>query len=271
MSNKRKPFYTKKTLLLFRLFSVISGVILLVSFIRDFYIGTLFFSTENLLIIFTFLKLATIILLSIVAIYPYKIGICSIITFLYAVLILFFEPNNTMGLFMYILTVAMLYARGFYNIHKKQKNIFTIIIFILLNLTQIRFGSKTFLNSLIQTVGFSFTYLLSIYFIKAAIRNDYNINSSSNILNLKNYDKLTIRDALWLIEIQNKVKYDAIAIKSKVAPGTVKNRLKFIFSVLEVGDKQGFINEYSTFEICYGEYSSEQISSMTFTDDDFIE
>ena len=65
--------------------------------------------------------------------------------------------------------------------------------------------------------------------------------------------------------------YDAIAIKSKVAPGTVKNRLKFIFSVLEVGDKQGFINEYSTFEICYGEYSSEQITSMTFTDDDFIE
>lgn len=176
-----------------------------------------------------------------------------------------------MGLFMYILTVAMLYARGFYNIHKKQKNIFTIIIFILLNLSQMRFGSKIFLNSLIQTVGFSFIYLLSIYFIKAAIRNDYNTNSSSNILNLKNYDKLTIRDALWLIQIQNKVKYDAIAIKSKVAPGTVKNRLKFIFSVLEVGDKQGFINEYSTCEICYSEYSSEQISSMTFTDDDFIE
>lgn len=176
-----------------------------------------------------------------------------------------------MGLFMFILTVAMLYARGFYNIHKKQKNIFTIIIFILLNLSQMRFGSKIFLNSLIQTVGFSFIYLLSIYFIKAAIRNDYNTNSSSNILNLKHYDKLTIRNALWLIQIKNKVKYDAIAIKSKVAPGTVKNRLKFIFSVLEVGDKQGFINEYSTFEICYGEYSSEQITSMTFTDDDFIE
>lgn len=172
---------------------------------------------------------------------------------------------------MYILTVAMLYARGFYNIHKKQKNIFTIIIFILLNLSQMRFGSKIFLNSLIQTVGFSFIYLLSIYFIKAAIRNDYNTNSSSNILNLKHYDKLTIRNALWLIQIKNKVKYDAIAINSKVAPGTVKNRLKFIFSVLEVGDKQGFINEYSTFAICYGEYSSEQITSMTFTDDDFIE
>ena len=269
MSNKKKTFYTKKTLLLFRLFALIAIVILITSFIYSIIYKNLFSSYSNT--IFYFTNIISIFLLFFVLIYPQKIEVCSVITFIYSLQIFIFEPNNTMGLFMYILTVAMLYARGFYNIHKKQKNIFTIIIFILLNLSQMRFGSKIFLNSLIQTVGFSFTYLLSIYFIKAAIRNDYNTNSSSNILNLKHYDKLTIRDALWLIQIQNKVKYDAIAIKSKVAPGTVKNRLKFIFSVLEVGDKQGFINEYSTFAICYGEYSSEQISSMTFTDDDFIE
>ena len=269
MANKKKPFYTKKTLLLFRLFALIAIVILITSFIYSIIYKNLFSSYSNT--IFYFTNIISIFLLFFILIYPQKIEVCSVITFIYSLQIFIFEPNNTMGLFMYILTVAMLYARGFYNIHKKQKNIFTIIIFILLNLSQMRFGSKIFLDSLIQTVGFSFIYLLSIYFIKAAIRNDYNTNSSSNILNLKNYDKLTIRDALWLIQIQNKVKYDAIAIKSKVAPGTVKNRLKFIFSVLEVGDKQGFINEYSTFEICYGEYSSEQISSMTFTDDDFIE
>ncbi len=269
MANKKKPFYTKKTLLLFRLFALIAIVILITSFIYSIIYKNLFSSYSNT--IFYFTNIISIFLLFFVLIYPQKIEVCSVITFIYSLQIFIFEPNNTMGLFMYILTVAMLYARGFYNIHKKQKNIFTIIIFILLNLSQMRFGSKIFLNSLIQTVGFSFIYLLSIYFIKAAIRNDYNTNSSSNILNLKHYDKLTIRDALWLIQIQNKVKYDAIAINSKVSPGTVKNRLKFIFSVLEVGDKQGFINEYGTFEICYGEYSSEQISSMTFTDDDFIE
>ena len=269
MANKKKPFYTKKTLLLFILFALIAIVLLITSFIYSIIYKNLFSSYSNT--IFYFTNIISIFLLFFVLIYPQKIEVCSVITFIYSLQIFIFEPNNTMGLFMYILTVAMLYARGFYNIHKKQKNIFTIIIFILLNLSQMRFGSKIFLNSLIQTVGFSFIYLLSIYFIKAAIRNDYNTNSSSNILNLKHYDKLTIRDALWLIQIQNKVKYDPIAIKSKVAPGTVKNRLKFIFSVLEVGDKQGFINEYSTFAICYGEYSSEQISSMTFTDDDFIE
>ena len=271
MSNKltRKPFYSKFNLLCFRLFALIAIVILIATFINSIIYKNLFSSYSNT--IFYFTNIISIFLLFFVLIYPQKIEVCSVITFIYSLQIFIFEPNNTMGLFMYILTVAMLYARGFYNIHKKQKNIFTIIIFILLNLSQMHFGSKIFLNSLIQTVGFSFIYLLSIYFIKAAIRNDYNTNSSSNILNLKHYDKLTIRDALWLIQIKNKVKYDAIAIKSKVAPGTVKNRLKFIFSVLEVGDKQGFINEYSTFEICYGEYSSEQITSMTFTDDDFIE
>ena len=227
MANKKKPFYTKKTLLLFRLFALIAIVILITSFIYSIIYKNLFSSYSNT--IFYFTNIISIFLLFFVLIYPQKIEVCSVITFIYSLQIFIFEPNNTMGLFMYILTVAMLYARGFYNIHKKQKNIFTIIIFILLNLSQMRFGSKIFLNSLIQTVGFSFIYLLSIYFIKAAIRNDYNTNSSSNILNLKNYDKLTIRDALWLIQIQNKVKYDAIAIKSKVAPGTVKNRLKFIF------------------------------------------
>lgn len=39
--------------------------------------------------------------------------------------------------------------------------------------------------------------------------------------------------------------------------GSVKNRLRVIFDELEVGDKQGFLNKYSDFEICYGaEFSS---------------
>lgn len=269
--NKKKPFYSKKALLLFRIFSLIAIIILSVSLFINCFLKNSFSHPTVLESIYNFDAILGIILLSIVVISPQKIGICSLISFYYATFIIFFEPNNTMGLFMYILGIAMLYARGFYNKYRKQKNIITILIFIALNLTQIRFGSEMFFESFIQTVGFSFIFLLIIYFLNAAIQNDYNINNSSKKLNLKNYNKLTIRDALWLIQIQNKVKYDAIAIKSKVTPGTVKNRLKFIFSVLEVGDKQGFINEYSTFEICYGEYSSEQITSMTFTDDDFIE
>ena len=39
--------------------------------------------------------------------------------------------------------------------------------------------------------------------------------------------------------------------------GSVKNRLKVIFDEIGAGDKQGFLNKYSDYEICYGEeYSS---------------
>ena len=127
MSNKKKTFYTKKTLLLFRLFALIAIVILITSFIYSIIYKNLFSSYSNT--IFYFTNIISIFLLFFVLIYPQKIEVCSVITFIYSLQIFIFEPNNTMGLFMYILTVAMLYARGFYNIHKKQKNIFTIIIF----------------------------------------------------------------------------------------------------------------------------------------------
>ena len=48
-------------------------------------------------------------------------------------------------------------------------------------------------------------------------------------------------------------KYEAIAIESGVTLGTVKNRIKVIFNELCVGDKQGFLNAYSDYEIHYGD------------------
>lgn len=35
--------------------------------------------------------------------------------------------------------------------------------------------------------------------------------------------------------------------------GAVKNRLKILFDEIGVGDKQGFLNKYSDYEICYGD------------------
>ena len=53
--------------------------------------------------------------------------------------------------------------------------------------------------------------------------------------------------------ILNGEKYTAISVDYKMAIGSVKNRLKFIFSTLGVGDKQGFLSLYKGFKICYGE------------------
>ena len=35
--------------------------------------------------------------------------------------------------------------------------------------------------------------------------------------------------------------------------GSVKNRIKVIFDIIGVGDKKGFLNKYSDFQICYGD------------------
>ena len=47
MANKKKPFYTKKTLLLFRLFALIAIVILIASFINSIIYKNLFSSYSN--------------------------------------------------------------------------------------------------------------------------------------------------------------------------------------------------------------------------------
>ena len=77
--------------------------------------------------------------------------------------------------------------------------------------------------------------------------------TSDHILDIKEYQKLNKRDAIWLCNILKKKKYEAIAIDSKITLGAVKNRFKLIFNELCVGDKQGFLNTYSDYKIYFGD------------------
>ena len=79
-------------------------------------------------------------------------------------------------------------------------------------------------------------------------------------LDKKKYPDLKKRDAEWLAAIIQKTKYEAIAIDSSLSVGTVKNRFRIIFDELCVGDKQGFLNKYSDFEILYGDEFSFKAS-----------
>ena len=138
--SKKKPFYSKFNLLCFRLFALVAVAILTMSIIKAISYNDLFSSYRKAF--FDITNIISIFLLFFVLIYPQKIEVCSVITFIYSLQIFIFEPNNTMGLFMYILTVAMLYARGFYNIHKKQKNIVHIFILLYINTIKITIFPK---------------------------------------------------------------------------------------------------------------------------------
>ncbi|MCR4940607.1 MAG: hypothetical protein K5930_10950, partial [Treponemataceae bacterium] len=72
-------------------------------------------------------------------------------------------------------------------------------------------------------------------------------------LDIQEFPELKKRDAEWLAKILCGEKYEYLSINYKMSLGSVKNRLKIIYAEIGVGDKLGFLNKYSDYEICYGD------------------
>ena len=186
-------------------------------------------------------------------IYPTKLEMISFIAFLYGGQILVFEPKNNMGILMFGLSVITLYARGIFNKHKKIRGVISLVIFLCLIISELRFGKDIFFNCLLEKAAYSFILFLCLFFLQVYIFDIFETNSLDQKLDLQKYPELKKRDAEWLVEILNGTKYEALAINYHMSLGSVKNRLKVIFEEIGVGDKLGFLNKYSDYEICYGD------------------
>lgn len=195
----------------------------------------------------------TIILFIMIMIFPTKLGLLSLIPFLYGVFILIFEPLNNIGILMFCLSIITLYARGFFNKHKRTKNIIIVCIFLCLIFSETRFGRKIFLNCFIEKMAYFFVLFLCLFFFQVYTFDLFETKNSANTLDIKKFPELKKRDAEWLVEILNGEKYEALSINYHMSLGSVKNRLKVIFCEIGVGDKQGFLNKYSDYIICYGD------------------
>lgn len=251
---KKRPFYSQQTLLVFRLFAIIA---IIISFSSNLIrLNTIDFNSllKNQYELFTFIiNIIAIFLFLIVAIFPTKIGICSIIAFLYSIIIFLFEPHSNMSIVMYFIAAASFCARRKLKEKRKLRNIIIGIIYLLLILSEIRFKDENIAFIFLEKAAFTFGLLVFTFFARAYITNMFEDETSDHILDIKEYQKLNKRDAIWLSDILKKKKYEAIAIESNVTLGTVKNRFKVIFNELCVGDKQGFLNAYSDYEIHYGD------------------
>lgn len=179
----------------------------------------------------------------------------AIISYQYSIAALYSEPSEMMGVYMFFLSLTILLVRGFFKKNKWPKLILITLPIIALQLSELRFGSTIFINATINKIAHSFVMLLIIYFVFVYSKKE----SSSEIkkLNIANYPNLKKRDAEWLSAIQNCKKYDWLAIEYNMSSGSVKNRLKIIFNTLEVGDKLGFLNKYSDYEIYFDETQSK--------------
>ncbi len=252
---KHKFIYTKYALHSFRIIAIICALFLTISEIHNISIGksilTIIRKTpiDYYSFFFRCLNFVSIALFIALSIFPRRIEFFSFITFVYAVSIIPFEPENYMGLLMFSLGTTTLLARGLLKKHRLIKFSLLIGVYCVLLLSHIRFGLHNFINYFVINIAGLLVQVLSIFFLQA-----YYINTiifEDKRLNLAEYQSLNERDCTILKKIQENTKYSVIAREVGLSEGALKNRLHIVFDILETGDKQGFLSIYEDWEILY--------------------
>lgn len=250
---EHNPMYSEKFLKLIRVVSFLSIIVYL--FFNIFKIRTLIKNTFEIDILFFYMTMAVdffVCIICIVLVFlPTKIILISLIAFMYSALILVFDIENPMGVFMFFLGIASLVARGFYSRRAKLKILLAFIFLLGLLLSELRFGFALFFKCLIEKIGYSVVTFVILFFLWSYLKNVSDSKSSDKILNLYEFKGLKKRDAKWLCLVQKNEKYDNIARECGMSSGSVKNRLKVVYSILEVGDRVGFLNRFGDFDIVY--------------------
>ena len=249
--------YNPKLHLVFRIFYFSAIVILSISTLDQIFQTGITETYENKVLFFKALvNILSVLCFLFVFAFPWKIEICAVISFMYSIFIFILEPENPMSVFMYLLSMEILYARGYFNKQRQIKKILSAIIFISAILSEMRFGFNAFADYFIEKLGYIFIGLLILFFFRAYLIDLFN-TSSDCILDIKKYPGLKYRDAKWLYLIQKREKYETIAIEFHMSIGSVKNRLKIVFDILGIKDKQGFLNKYEEYKIIYGDKEIE--------------
>lgn len=234
-----------------RIVAILASILFLVSNIfRLASIDNGYYSLKELDEILTFsFNWINIVLCIFLAIFPKKIEIITILAFLIS-FYCFLDYSNPMAILMFFLGYNTLLARGFFNKQKKRKYSFLIIFYLLLWMISIRFGVQKFLIGLLIKIAYSFILILTYFFFTYFLHIQEEKKRIST-LNIAEYKNLDSRDAKILNMILSHIKYEAIAPEVSLGLGSLKNRLKIIYNILEVGDKHGFLNKYEGFEIIY--------------------
>lgn len=232
-----------------RLIALIGSSILILGLIKDLVVYGLEVTNWSFLLIRkNITNLFAIIFFIITFLNPKKVEFLAIISFSYTV-ICTIEENyyNVMGLFMYFLSISLLIYRGFYHQKKLLKIIISAIILMGLYMTKLRFGIYNFINSLFQCAGYSIVFFSSIFFLSKYQSRKYKSNIQSKILDLSNYDEnqLSAIDKEWLELALSNEKYEAIARRYGYSEGHVKNKMRYIFSTIDVIDRIDLFSKYA--------------------------
>lgn len=244
-----KSFYSPRALKIFRWLSITAVIILSLCFVRDFYY-------HNSISLYFISNIVCSVLLIAAAIKPAKLGLIATCCAIYSVELFINEPDSIMAILMFFLFFFIMNVRGYYNRSRKIKVTITAVAFILLQAPKFLFYSiEDAFASLLYATGHIFTLVSIIIFAQVPFileqRKKQQDTEKKLVLNLSTFPGLTKRDAEWLNKIKAGEKYKVLAIESQMSEGSVKNRVKLIYNMLQCGDRVGFLNAYSDYEIVF--------------------
>ena len=237
--------FSKHMLLVYRCISIIAEILISVFTIYTLAYGIFTFSDFHF-----YINLVAFALVLCAVIFPMKIEFLAASSFIYSMEILLTTSlnKNLLGFMLYILTCAILFSRGFFRKNRIAKTIASVIFFFAIFATQLRFGTSEFLKSLFILAEYSFVIFLIILFYYLYLRNQGK-SPIEKILDLSQFPDLTERDKEWIELILQETKYITIASQYNVTEGTVKNRMRVIFRILDVSDRIGFMATFGGYEI----------------------
>ena len=197
-----------------------------------------------------FVYLLIVLFITLNIIFPQKIEFLAIAAFIYSYKMLFTSTldKNSEGFILYIAACSILFAKGFFRRNKWKKVILLSVIFAAFLLSEIRFGYIEFLKSLFAFLSYFFLLFVIILFYYLYLRN-HGKSTLEKYINLSSYPDLSERDKEWLELVLKDTKYSTIAAEYNVTEGTVKNRMRYIYKVLQVSDRIGLMATFGGFTI----------------------
>lgn len=206
-----------------------------------------FLNSDLLLAILDFSSFLIFIILIFV---PNKFELFAHITFFYSFKIIAVETvaENPIGLLLYLLGIACLIYKGFYKKHAHIKTAIAVLFYFTLVSFSLRFGIICFINSLIVTLGYTLTFLVSIFFVVNFLKIIY-VKKTARVWDLSQYPELTERDKEWLRDILDEKRYEEIAKDSGITVGTLKNRMHQIFTIVGIEDRISLLATYGGYEV----------------------
>ena len=148
--------------------------------------------------------------------------------------------------FLCIFCLLAAYRSGYFRKHVKKKIIIASIFFILLLLSQVRYGFEHLMKSLTSVFGSVLILLVTALLLSEEIKKFIKLNHPE-VLMLNSIPNLTDRDKNYLRSIFNGEKFAYIASSNHVSLGTVKNRMSELYKILGVADKTELLIRYNDY------------------------